>query len=540
VANNLPGTATGFTDSAVTVGTLYEYQVMKTAAAVGYGYVCAGIEIPPVDHRGTVVLVVDDTMATPLAVELERLRQDLIGDGWSVIRHEVSRAATVPSVKALIKADHDAAPAEVRSVLLFGHMPVPYSGDINPDGHPDHLGAWPTDLYYGELDDAWADTLVNDSGAGRAENKNVPGDGKFDTSYLSSSVDLEVGRVDLWNMPSFAKNETELLRQYLEKDHNFRHAITILPRRGLIDDNFGAFGGEAFAASGWRSFAALFGAANVSEVDWFGTLNTQGYLFAYGCGGGNYQGAGGVGGTGQFATTDTMTAFTMLFGSYFGDWDNQDAFLRAPLATATYGLTCAWAGRPHWFFHTMALGGTVGESARLSQNNSFVGIYQSQNFGSGMIHTSLMGDPTLRLHAVVPPGGLSLATDASSHPVLTWTASADASLGYHIYRAASANGPFTRLTASPVAGTVWTDSATPAGTWTYQVRAAKLETSGGGTYVNLSQARSGTVTCQAGAGGGGDGGKKKKCGLGSGFTVLWTLLLLALGARLGNRPRNQT
>ena len=45
----------------------------------------------------------------------------------------------------------------------FGHVPVPYSGDIVPDGHmPDHVGAWPCDGFYGDMDGTWTDNAVND------------------------------------------------------------------------------------------------------------------------------------------------------------------------------------------------------------------------------------------------------------------------------------------------------------------------------------------------------------------------------------------
>jgi hypothetical protein len=38
----------------------------------------------------------------------------------------------------------------------------------------------------------------------------------------------------------------------------------------------------------------------------------------------------------------------MVFGSYFGDWDSQDNFLRAPLASGA--LTSAWADGPTGIF----------------------------------------------------------------------------------------------------------------------------------------------------------------------------------------------
>src|SRR5512140_2171470 len=477
---SLAGTATGYADSAVAVGTPYEYQVRRTATVTGYGYVATGIDLPLVEDRGKVVLVVDATMAAPLAAELARLQQDLAGDGWTVLRHDVARTLAVTAVKALVKADYDADPARVKQVFLFGHVPVPYSGSIAPDGHSDHIGAWPADLYYGEMDGTWTDTQTL-TGTGRQSN--VPGDGKFDQSYApSGTVELAVGRVDLANMPAcLPKTETDLLRQYLNKDHGFRVKTWTLPERGLIDDNFGAFGGEAFASTGWRAFSAFFGPANVFALDWFTTLASNGYLWAYGCGGGNYTGAGGVGSTSNFAATDTKTAFTFLFGSYFGDWDVSNNFLRAPLATTSYGLTCAWAGRPAWAVHHMAMGETIGYAARVSQNNSGTYFY---GYGPE-IHVALMGDPTLRMHVVAPPtnaaavGGVGTAT-------ISWTASADTVAGYHVYRGPGAAGPFTRLTPSLVAGTSFVDTAAPGGTPTYLVRAVKLETTPSGSYWNAS------------------------------------------------------
>src|SRR5450631_4379678 len=113
----LAGSATGYVDSGVTVGTKYEYQVLRTASVTGYGYLATGIEIPLVEDRGKVVLVVDATMTAGLATELSRLQMDLAGDGWTVLRHDVARNATVPSVKALIKTDYDADPTRVNSVF---------------------------------------------------------------------------------------------------------------------------------------------------------------------------------------------------------------------------------------------------------------------------------------------------------------------------------------------------------------------------------------------------------------------------------------
>lgn len=489
----LGASATEYVDTTVADKSAYEYKVVKDAldaahsyAYTGYGFVYAGIRAPVTEFRGTLVLVVDSSQASALTSEIDRLIDDLNGDGWQVVRHDVSRSESVPNVKTVIAADYAADPQNVRCVFLLGHLSVPYSGLINPDGHDAHLGAWPADGFYASMSGDWTDSTVDNALADRAENRNVPGDGKYDQSVYPAPLALQLGRVDLANMPSFNKSETELLRQYLNKDHAFRHKSFAQPARGLIDDNFPA---NDFAAEAWFSYSALFGPGNSAAADWLTTLNTQNYLWAYGCGPGTYTSASGVGSTRDLAAIDTHAVFTELFGSYFGDWDNTDNFLRAPLCSPTYTLTSVWGARPWWFFHHMALGETIGFSARLSQNNDGV-LYPSSSRASLRnvrgVHMALMGDPTLRLHAVSPP------TEVTTNIIFTgivvnWKASSETVEGYYVYRSSGKNQPFKRVSRSLVTGTTFQDSATAVGTYRYMVRAVKLETSGSGTYFNPSQ-----------------------------------------------------
>ena len=474
----LSGSATSFVDSGVAVGTPYEYAVVKNAGGYqGYGYVQSGINVPLVENRGKVVLVVERTYAAQLASELNRLQQDLVGDGWTVLRHDVGRSDSVVSVKNLIKADYNADPSNVKGVFLFGHVPVPYSGQLNPDGHAEHVGAWPADVYYGDMDGNWTDNSINfrqsanTDPADAARLSNVPGDGKFDQTTIPSSVELQVGRVDLANMPGRLSwggaptfpSEQELLRQYLNKDHKFRHRLMTVRRRGVVADYFGVRNGEAFAASAYRNFAPFFGASNIDNLNlinndtqgvWVPALKSNDYLWAHGSGAGSYNSVSGLGNAGNYNSTttpeivnnDIKAVFVTLFGSWLGDWDHEDNIMRGVLATPTYGLACAWSGRPHWFAHPMGLGETIGYTARLTQNNT--GLYQNQiNPSANLIHVALMGDPTLRLHPVTPPGTLGGTAGAGS-ATLTWTPSTDSVTGYYVYRATSANDPFTRLLAS--------------------------------------------------------------------------------------------
>ncbi|EEF59413.1 fibronectin type III domain-containing protein [Pedosphaera parvula] len=516
----LSGNSTSYTDYNVNDGGTYEYQIVKQASAyTSYGYNYAGIDAPLIESRGTLLLVVDNTYASDLANELSLLQQDLVGDGWSVVRQDVGRGDSVQSVKSWIQGQYNGDPQNVKAVFLFGHVPVPYSGDISPDGHPpDHQGAWPADVYYGDMDGNWTDYWVYDVNASDSRNHNVPYDGKFDQSTIPGTVRLMVGRVDLanmpgqntWNSPPSFPSELDLLRNYLNKDHNFRFKQIDVPRRGVVGDYFGFYDGEAFAASGWRNFAPFFGANNIdslpNEGSWIRWLNSNPYLWAYACGPGEWSSINGIGNQGNYytgTTTDIVgnnvqAVFTLIFGSWLGDWDVQDDLMRSILATPTYGLACGWSGRPHWFCHHMALGQPIGYSTRLTQNNGQYGLYQNDlNEYAGYVHIALMGDPALRMHVVAPPSNLYLSANPGGVYV-SWNGSGDSVIGYNIYRSADANGPFIRVNNSPVTNTSYTDATVPSGTFTYMVRAVKLELSGSGTYYNASQGIFSTVTVGTG------------------------------------------
>lgn len=481
----LSGTTTNYTDTTVVVGTAYEYRIVKVATGyTGYGYIFSGIQAPLVEDRGKLILIVENRHAAALATELTRLQSDLTGDGWTVIRHDVSTNASPASVRNLIIADYNADPTKVNTVFLFGHVPVLHSGNLNYDTH----GArpLPADAYYGDVNGNWSGN----------------------PNYLPSDVELMVGRVDLFNMPgNYAPvpwpSEAELLRNYLNKDHTFRQKLVTVPHRALMGDRRGAEDGRATAATGYRNFQPLLGPGTVvlagvddvspPNVRWGQMLAAESYLWAYGCGAGSPAGIGSLGTNGQYSDLysidvigkDVRAVFVMLFGSWFGDWDQPDNFMRAFLATPSLGLTCCLAGEPHWYVHHMGLGETIGYGTRLSMNNST--LYQSQsNSFMRAIHISLMGDPTLRMDLVSPPTALSGAAGGGS-VTLNWQASADSVLGYHVYRSASPGGPFARLTGSLVTGNTFADTTAGPNTYSYMVRAVTLQTTPSGSYSNASQ-----------------------------------------------------
>lgn len=474
-----------FTDT-VTLGKRYEYYVRVTRAgapAETYNYFAVGINADAIHYKGKALLLVDSTMAAPLQADIAQLKLDLICEGWMVSQVNVSPLDSVPLVRDKVIAHYNTDPFSHHALFILGHVPVPYSGELNPDGHPDHLGAWPTDLYYADVDNTWTDQFVNNVSASRAENRNIPGDGKFDPWSLPGELKIAAGRADFYDMPVFGLSDTLLLKRYLAKDHNYRTKAFTARLRALVDDNFGFFGGEAFAQNGWRNGNALLGNDSVMNADFIADAAADSYLWAYGCGGGNYQGANGIGSTGNFVSDSLKSVFTMLFGSYFGDWDNQNSFLRAPLAAQGYALTNCWAGRSNWFFHTMGMGIPISYSILLTQYNI---DYNPPGYGAGFIHNSFMGDPTLTLNPILQPSALVINQNLVTGNVeLNWTASADDDvLGYYVYRSIALTDSFTCITPQYTATTSYIDVAPDSGHYVYMVRPVKLQNTVTGSYYN--------------------------------------------------------
>ena len=511
--DSLPGTADSWVDSNVQVRVMYEYAVLSairidTTIIGGFGYIASGIEVHQFHNRGSLLLLIDSTMAQPLSAELDRYVETLTAEGWHVTRKEVERAEEfskegVRRTKDIIN-DWYTRVGSPGTVFLFGRVPVPYSGMVSqgqlliaPDAHPDHRGAWPADAFYAFIgnESGWTD-IATDTVASREANRNRAGDGKFDNAGIPNYLTLRVGRVDFYNMDAFKsdnqtarESETELLRKYLEKDYAYRTGGVEVKMRGLIDDNFGYFSGEAFARSGWIAMAPILGRENIVSSDWFTTLDTAAYAWAYGCGGGGYSSAGGIGNTSNFAAQPVNAIFTMLFGSYFGDWDSPNNFLRAGLASSPSILTCVWSGRPYWFFHTMGMGESVGDAALLSQNNQSY----AQAFFTYGVHVALMGDPTLRMRYrnIPTPQNLVVHQIASQQPYveIDWEGPEQPEiLGYYVYRWVNGTGIATEklLTPEPISETRFQDTALFGDTVTYTVRAVALVESPSGTYIELS------------------------------------------------------
>lgn len=531
------GVAKTFTDSNVQVGTGYEYRVIRNGTGFPgdhYGFIYAGINLMPqdskIDNHGAVLLLVEETQAqaSGMAIKLSILMSNLRSDGWQVIRRDVSATESVKTIKAMIRSCWMANP-NLESVFLLGRVPVPYAGSGGYDGHWEHDGAWSTDLYYADISSwdnrpyTWSDIHRNIVPDGVIRVPNTPGDGRFDDNVTPGAARLAVGRVDLSGLTHFRTSpsgvpetdfalETRLLKAYLDKNVSYRNGVTTYARRGYnhhaLYDNVPL-----------RDYTALFGPGvsvgpvnpggenpwfdDPSSVDslWGSISSFSDYEQFWGTGiwwgkgtytyatgrvfdgqGGSYVGPAGLG------VISPKAVFFHTWGSYFGDFDSVNNHLRAPLATSH--VLCSLWGQMSYHFHHMALGETIGYAHRAGLANPVAYNMKEEVLNilikpADSISRNLMGDPTLRLHVVKPPSNISVQSSGGG-VTLSWTASPEPSLaGYYVYTAPHAEGPYTLIHAPNAFVTTTSCSAPTAGA--YMVRAVKLETTGSGTYYNLSQ-----------------------------------------------------
>jgi hypothetical protein len=303
--------------------------------------------------------------------------------------------------------------------------------------------------------------------------------------------------VDFANMSAFdnpnnglpRRRETDLLNQYLVKDHRYRLRQFSLPERAMVEGNYV---GSLIAEN-----SQIYGEAIINASRWFGSdpgLIQFGDLFKdkipclWGLQSGF--GSGSIinnGMANQHTTADLVQplyeppiAFYVLDGSIFGDWTTENNLLRATLATPNYGLVALYTRRGTWRLDGLALGDTFGDAFLRTANDST----QLRSVRT----TALLGDPTLRLNTSAPVANLTAQTDSQT-VVLAWNPAADPNTQYLVYRSSNlllnSAGDFAPLMTSPATVASFVDHAPPAGPKIYLVRPLNLVTTGSGSYTNL-------------------------------------------------------
>lgn len=470
-------------DTAAVSGTYYEYRVDRhpSVPIKNCPIIIAARDGAPIDQRGRAILIIDQTLTNSLWNDFRAYSRQLAADGWSVTNYYVPRhfdrgstdfsCVTYSSdsnsgwpanvfnmnmVKDLIRREYTNNPNATNVVLLLGHVPIPYSGFLQEDGHPDHVGAWVADSWYGDMNGQWTD---NGSWVNLLQciNSNLPGDGKFDQQTIPVEPDgspgrleVPIGRIDFANLQPFLTSgalpgvtnlrgvEEALIRRYFDKILRFRRneiAFVNQSRSWHGDGNFhpmidalmgintGSFGYEVFEKGGQGNDLFLQNTNFLWGVHGdYGRFDAVGYNqkplqirqhFSI-----------------EIAPGDEVPRgmFMLMWGSYFGDWFHEDSdLLRTCLGMKDSVLdVCATPSR----LRTSRFHGGAGFYSALQDTFAFD--------ESSSTRRSILGDPFVRERYISPI--LNLASSRTGGVInLSWGLNSDADAGYRIYSAPSTN-----------------------------------------------------------------------------------------------------
>ncbi|MBL9126145.1 MAG: hypothetical protein JNL97_00790 [Verrucomicrobiales bacterium] len=547
-------TPPSYTDATVVPGREYEYRLapdaavpveLRAATDPAHLTMVSGVRLSPAESPGHVALVLDRTLTNNASYNaaVAGLVRDLSAEGWVVARlvgprHDdadwANNPARIAEVRDAIRSYRDANPGQPKAVLLFGHLPIPFSGMLSPDGHS--YRPLPADAYYADLDGAWTDTGHWPLQPGVSV-PNLAGDGIFDQEFVPpaasgrAAVEVAVGRVDFANMPAFAgasppQSETDLLVRYVDKTRRYRRAELTLPERVVYGGYFASNVvseaedtlGTHLARLGGRLATAVSGTNASGAVK--GDFMSAGLPAVWGVLGGFAGGYDSVHSRGEVRTyyglsyhqtsdllsdaAEPPVAFSVIEASWAGDWNAANHLGRALLATKNYGYAWSYAcaTRIEWQYPAMALGRTIGDAWAKTQNDAWMWplasvqfqspygtgnrVYTGELWQGGYVFAPLLGDPTLRQAPPAPPGTLT-GQAVGGQIYLGWSASPAPGAQYHVYRADLGVGSaWTRLNVAPVTGTSFTDPLPPPGAPAYMVRTSVLREVASGSVTNLS------------------------------------------------------
>jgi len=420
------------------------------------------------------------------------------------------------NIRNQLIALYNAHPGELKNVVLIGNVAVPRSGVsfVGPDGHGNRASVG-ADAYYADMDGVWTDTGNNLSsypisggsrsaalGDGRI---NLAGDHKFDPTYFSqvtnpnSRLELGFGRIDFSNAIAA---EYESMRMYFNKLHRYKTASAdFQPGRRVGNRMNAPPTGDTVQTAMLRSMPGLVGMENIELITNAEASSGASHVYSpYEDRDSAYTRIGGPflfyfkgSGPPEWGLNGRAVFWTGL-QSHWGYWfePGRNNMVRR-LAEDNFALSFTWSiWGTNFLYHRMGMGSDAGDMMRLSLNDR---TWSVNNYAVDSTPTGLfmnhMGCPSLRFFMFPPPTDLSVVK-SGGNPSLSWTASVAPPvgepqvLGYHVYRAPGIDEPFIRLTSTPVTGRTYVDSSVNSGGWVYQVKAVRLETTGGGTYYNTS------------------------------------------------------
>ncbi len=331
----------------------------------------------------TVVVVVADYVATPLAAELSQFQTDLVAEGWTVVMHTMS-GGTAADLKGILQGT-----SNIDGAIFVGFLPCAWFEE-------DYWAPeeFPCELFFMDLDGTWSDS---DS------------DGLYDSHTGDVAPEIWLGRIDA-HAADFG-SEYLMLSNYFNKNHLYRTGSLTPPSRALayIDDDW-----SSYSDCGLNS---IYGASDVTVVNSPTQTTAENYLsrlsegyefvhlMAHSCPWGHtFKLPSGMAGTvmaPEIAQVNPNTAFLQLFSCSNARWTETGCLGNWYLFGTDMGLLISGAAKTgsmldfEYFYNPVATGSTFGEAFRDWWEYEAQGGF-SPDERAWFYGNALLGDPTLK------------------------------------------------------------------------------------------------------------------------------------------------
>lgn len=420
--------------------TIRYYQYGTDTADVihnAFGYKCLSTQ-NTLQEIGKTLILVDYKIEQEIKNELNDYIHTLEKSGIKcdtkrTLRAETFDAKKVQQTMAIVQEYQKQNP-DLENIIIIGRVPFALSGHYTPDGHrTESYGAWPTDLLYGTGAKAnWTDRDIDTTPPPSSFpwHHNIKGDGKFDQGYLPNPVNINIGRIDMYDLDYFNESEVELIKRYFEKNKKFRAGDILVENNAIYDDGWGNSYRERFATEAIMNYNALFGENNFINKKSRNIMSQESYLFFWGGASGGTTSIFDIVYSEEIAQTGFNGIFNTVFGSRAVEWSVENNIMRAIIASEPMALTCRWGVRPFFYTFPMGVGKTIGFCHTLSANNT---LYQSNGLQSfnRTVHQTLLGDPTLKMYYPKQISFKSVNKTSNSF-IFEWDLDEKA-IGYNIY-----------------------------------------------------------------------------------------------------------
>lgn len=360
------------------------------------------------------LIVIDKKLCDDLGPLVENYRNDLLNEGFEtqILIVENDKGLKPQDIKERIRPYHIKG---LDYLFIVGDIPVAYSGFQSLDGHIDHLGAWPMDYYYADFLTPYTDKMNGELTALDPRNHNIANDGKFDITdqnLLSRNLFIEnpspihtaYGRLNLDNMPIYQMQSDQtspvttldLYKDYFQRNSDYRNGKRIFQSNAVAYDAFLDRGIQYwFNIHMMANSLTAFQSSYIPNIPfmWIYKLMSEDHMFGFGFGPASYSGIDGLSNTWNNKNFPSQGIFNFVFGSYFGDWDTKDNYLRS--FNTGKGLASVASGWGTIRLHSMAYGDRIGDAVKTYNNAVYKNQSNLQDTVYPQLTAQVIGDPTL-------------------------------------------------------------------------------------------------------------------------------------------------